>query len=339
MVRPGPSPLALVLRQMARDRAATRRVPSMLDHKRQRMIGSAHALFRGTAPLFYELLRDRPWLLPKLPGEGWNVGDMHLENVGAYRTDGGRVVFDLNDFDDAAEGPWALDVLRLGTSAFLAGRSFGADGPTLVGLVEALLEAYARAAFSGRARKAPTPAPIADLLTLVETRSKAAMLDARAPKLKGHRRFTLGTHFLGLPASVRREVPGLLATYRTVLGPRCPATAWTIEDASQRVAGTGSLGIVRVALMVSGDAGHERLLDLKQARPPAVAALVPQPRRDDAERMVAAARRHGDEAHAEVGVGLRGRDAIQLGERELRDTAEPHGGKRTDVGGGGRLQW
>lgn len=49
------------------------------------MLASPHAFLRGAAPLFYEILAARPDLAAGPPGEGWIVGDMHLENVGAYR--------------------------------------------------------------------------------------------------------------------------------------------------------------------------------------------------------------------------------------------------------------
>ena len=47
------------------------------------------------------------------------VGDIHLENYGTWRDEEGRLVWGVNDFDEAAEMPYALDLVRLGTSAVL----------------------------------------------------------------------------------------------------------------------------------------------------------------------------------------------------------------------------
>ena len=47
------------------------------------------------------------------------VGDIHLENYGTWRDEEGRLVWGVNDFDEAAEMPYALDLVRLGTSAML----------------------------------------------------------------------------------------------------------------------------------------------------------------------------------------------------------------------------
>jgi hypothetical protein len=48
------------------------------------------------------------------------VGDIHLENYGMWRDDDGRLVWGVNDFDEAAVMPYALDLVRLATSAALA---------------------------------------------------------------------------------------------------------------------------------------------------------------------------------------------------------------------------
>ncbi len=48
------------------------------------------------------------------------VGDIHLENFGTWRDADGRLVWGVNDYDEAAEMPYALDLLRLATSALLA---------------------------------------------------------------------------------------------------------------------------------------------------------------------------------------------------------------------------
>src|ERR1700752_1640440 len=47
------------------------------------------------------------------------VGDLHLENFGTWRDADGRLVWGVNDFDEAAEMPYVLDLIRLATSARL----------------------------------------------------------------------------------------------------------------------------------------------------------------------------------------------------------------------------
>src|SRR5450432_4823675 len=48
------------------------------------------------------------------------VGDLHLENFGTWRDVEGRLVWGINDFDEATRLPWSQDLARLATSAHLA---------------------------------------------------------------------------------------------------------------------------------------------------------------------------------------------------------------------------
>ena len=48
------------------------------------------------------------------------VGDAHLENFGTWRDAEGRLVWGINDFDDAAVMPYVFDLVRLCTSAKLS---------------------------------------------------------------------------------------------------------------------------------------------------------------------------------------------------------------------------
>jgi hypothetical protein len=48
------------------------------------------------------------------------VGDLHVENFGTWRDADGRLVWGVNDVDEAAMMPYTLDLVRLATSALLA---------------------------------------------------------------------------------------------------------------------------------------------------------------------------------------------------------------------------
>lgn len=291
----------LAVMQREFDRHATRRLPVTFQLKRQKMLSSPHAFLRGSAPLFYELLRRRPDLRAPLPGRGWIDGDMHLENFGAFRTDDGRVVFDLNDFDEAIpSAPWSDDLLRLAASCFLSGGFTGLAGSHMVELVETLVEAHSRAVFSKTAPKPPPlPRPLAFLLDRAQERSKRRMLDGRAPLVKGARHFQIGEKYLPLLPPAKRATPQLLAHYAERLGGACPVhlVKFSLEDAAQRIAGTGSLGVTRIAALVKSEE-RQFLYDIKEARPAAtLRAAEPESThaldlaeiKTDAERVVAGA--------------------------------------------------
>jgi uncharacterized protein (DUF2252 family) len=48
------------------------------------------------------------------------VGDLHVENFGTWRDADGRLIWGINDFDEATSLPWTHDLVRVAVSAFLA---------------------------------------------------------------------------------------------------------------------------------------------------------------------------------------------------------------------------
>jgi uncharacterized protein (DUF2252 family) len=289
---------SLAERQLENDRARTKRFPFLLARKLTRMSASPLALLRGSAPLFYELLAENPELADGPEGTGWLGGDMHLENFGAYRPDprndeGGKkkkndAVFDLNDFDDAVIGPWRLDVLRLSTSLLLAGRELGADGRLALDLTDRLLTAWARAAFD-EARLPPRPRPVRALVAQVGSRSRMALVDARTEVSHGRRRFVRGARYAELPKPVASSVASALAAYASCLPIEDqPHGELRIVDAALRIAGTGSLGSLRIGVLVEDvKPGSYSIFDMKEQGAPSATPLVRAPRKlSPAERVV-----------------------------------------------------
>jgi uncharacterized protein (DUF2252 family) len=297
-------PERLAQRQLGIDRKRTAQFPHLLAHKARRMMASPLALLRGSAPLFYEVLAAEPSLADGPAGDGWLVGDAHIENFGAYR--GGTlsvketrhshaaeaVVFDLNDFDEAAVGPWRYDVLRLTTSVLLGSREAGADGSRALDLVEALFDSYVGAAFHRR-RAPAAPQVVEGLVAKVRERTRQQMLDARTEVVHRHdRRFVRGDHFEELPRKLRAKAERALLKYAARLprSERVPADALEVMDAAFRVAGTGSLGVLRIAVLVRGKGGADGawIFDMKAQGAPSIAPLVRRAKADPAERVCAA---------------------------------------------------
>jgi len=296
-------PVRLARRQVEIDRARLSRFPELFDHKVARMVISPLALLRGSAPLFYEFLERHPALVEGPPGEGWLVGDAHLENFGAYRTGALKVsetrashsrenvVFDLNDFDDAFIGPWRLDVVRLLTSLVLGGREMGVDGRRALELCDALLGAYVDAVFH-RKRVPSGPLVVTRLVDKVRTRTRTELLDARTTVVRGARRFVRGARYAELTPKLRARAEKAFAKYGKKLArsDRVAAEALEVVDAVFRVAGTGSLGCLRVALLVRGKGGRDGawIFDMKAQGIPSSACLVRPPPLEPAERVVTA---------------------------------------------------
>jgi len=94
------------------------RVPALIKLKYQLMAASPFAYFRGAVPVMAADLSVLPntGLLSQL------CGDAHVRNLGAFAAPDGRLVFDINDFDETIRGPFEWDLKRLATSLVLAGR-------------------------------------------------------------------------------------------------------------------------------------------------------------------------------------------------------------------------
>lgn len=298
-------PARLAHRQLELDRVRTASMPSMLPHKIQRMVASPLSFLRGSASLFYELVERHPALRAGPPGEGWLVGDAHLENFGAYRAgilspaeskktrDAERIVFGPNDFDDAVVGPWRLDVLRLAVSLLLGGREIGADGPRVLSICDSLVRAYVGSAFYRR-RTSASPEPVKALVDQVRARTRKQLLDARTRVVRGKRRFVRGERYLELSPKLRKKAEVAFAKYvgRLAARERPPEHALEVIDAAFRVAGTGSLGCLRIAVLVRGKGGDEGewIFDMKEEGIPSPAMTLRPPRLEPAERVVTAIR-------------------------------------------------
>ena len=94
-------------------------VAADLGDKHEKMGDSAFAFLRATYWRWAETIFTVCPELAKAPPV-LAVGDTHLENFGTWRDDDGRLIWGVNDFDEAAEMPYPLDILRLATSAALA---------------------------------------------------------------------------------------------------------------------------------------------------------------------------------------------------------------------------
>lgn len=272
----GLDPPRLAERQIEIDIERTRGFPALLDRKHARMCASPLAFLRGSCPLFYEMLAARPDLADGPDGSGNLVGDLHIENFGAYEpgpyADDVRhpAIFDLNDFDDATRGPFRLDVIRLLTSLVVGSRELGTTGIESMELAEVLLAAYVDAAFHGAFPKT-LPHPVAGLIERASRRTfrqlAKVFVDAKT------HRFHATSRLVALAPEIANEVEPALMRYRERLeGARPKKAHLRVIDAAWRVAGTGSLGALRIAVLVKGK-DTPFLIDMKAQGAPSSEGL------------------------------------------------------------------
>jgi hypothetical protein len=94
-------------------------VEADLRLKHERMRAERFAFLRAT---YYRWAQRWPDLCPDLASapRALSVGDLHVENFGTWRDAEGRLVWGINDFDEAWRLPFTHDLVRLATSADLA---------------------------------------------------------------------------------------------------------------------------------------------------------------------------------------------------------------------------
>jgi uncharacterized protein (DUF2252 family) len=102
------------------------------------MLADPFSFYRGSAAV---MAAD----LAASPSSGIEImccGDAHVSNFGLYAAPHRSIVFDLNDFDEAAVAPAEWDVKRLVTSAIIGGRHAGYPGKAIRRCVERALAGY-----------------------------------------------------------------------------------------------------------------------------------------------------------------------------------------------------
>jgi uncharacterized protein (DUF2252 family) len=131
----GRDPVALLEEQ-----AATR-VPELVPIRYGRMLVSPFTFYRGAAKIMAHDLSA----LPRSGLDAQLCGDAHLSNFGGFASAERSLVFDLNDFDEALQGPFEWDVKRLVASFEICGRDRGFDDSVRRSAVLAAVRSYREA--------------------------------------------------------------------------------------------------------------------------------------------------------------------------------------------------
>lgn len=260
------------------------RLPELVSLRVQRMAESAFAFYRGSAAIMAADLAVEPNTGIFVP----SCGDAHLANFGFYASPQRSLVFDLNDFDEAAWAPWEWDLKRLATSVILAARFAGRDEQVTRDAVLGTVRAYA-AALRATATMSPldrfyahfeAETGIDNLPESAKRTLQAALKQARkrttqraTKKLAvadddGRLRFVpRPPTMLELPSEIKKQVYHLLHRYTESSSPEIRQLLhhFTVSDAIRRVVGVGSVGTrCSLTLFQDGD-GHTLILQAKQA--------------------------------------------------------------------------
>jgi uncharacterized protein (DUF2252 family) len=264
------------------------RVPALVSIKYDRMVASPFGFFRGAVPVMaYDLsLGPNTGIFTQL------CGDAHVRNLGAFAAPDGRLVFDINDFDETIRGPFEWDVKRMAASLILAGREAGAKHARCRDAARAFLTSYrttmhtfARMPVIELARfmvhRLQNVEPISQILRLAERATPLHSLEVlTVPAAEAHDRGIAtselpqrtrnpkGRIFQSAPpdltrvhGSAARHVLDSLSTYAETLEPARQhfLAQYTPVDIAFKVVGTGSVGLRDYCIYMQGNGARDPL--------------------------------------------------------------------------------
>lgn len=266
------------------------RVEALLPLRHQRMAENEFAFLRGAAALMARDLGSRP-------STGLHAqlcGDAHLANLGIFAGPDRSLVFDLNDFDETAHGPFEWDVMRLATSFLVAARqaghseTFAASLPGVVArayrdavtmfagmndldvwyyrIDTALMHSWARRDDSTSAAKA-----LRATESQAQARDRWSAIRKLTHVVDGARRFNDQPPLLtslGYGDDARAIVEGMFGQYKDTLqvDRRELLHRYQVIDVGHKVVGVGSVGLLAFVLLLRGRDDDDLLvLQVKQA--------------------------------------------------------------------------
>ncbi len=94
-------------------------VPADLARKHEQMRSAPFPFLRATFYRWAQIWADVCGEAARAP-QILAVGDLHVENFGTWRDSEGRLIWGVNDFDEAWQLPYTNDLVRLAASALLA---------------------------------------------------------------------------------------------------------------------------------------------------------------------------------------------------------------------------
>jgi hypothetical protein len=211
---------------------------SDLKLKHQLMAEDRFAFFRGTFYRWVQLWREKAKEWEKAP-KVLGVSDLHVANFGTWRDSEGRLVWGINDFDEAEEVPYTVDLIRLAASAWFAERAKD-YGHTFEAGCEAIVDGYQECLACGG-------------MPLVLADRNAWLRDLALARVKAHQKYW--EKFERTP-NVRHPLPAEVCMLLEQALPRNGLDYRVIH----RIAGVGSLGRQRflaIAEWQGGKVGRE----------------------------------------------------------------------------------
>jgi len=265
--------------------------PRAFRGKFRKMASDPFAFYRGSACLFYaDVTKAKDEWADERTSRVWIHGDLHVENFGTYMNSDGRLVFDVNDFDEAYVGHFSWDLRRFVGSLALLGWQKALPEETIRSLVGAYLRAYlAQVSHYANEDKDEdfalhldnTDGPVHAVLVAARLTSRVAMLDSMT-RFESHMRvFSENSSIRRLGGPERRKVERAFEGYLETIPEDKRfdrALFYEVRDVVGKSGfGIGSAGLPAYNILVEGysqSLDNDVVLSMKQATVPAVSRFV-----------------------------------------------------------------
>ncbi|MGW5768177.1 DUF2252 domain-containing protein [Streptomyces longwoodensis] len=270
--------------------------PAAFRVKFRKMAASAFAFYRGTAGLFYhdldaangpgESRGDSGPYQDERTSRVWIHGDLHAENFGTYMDSNGRLIFNVNDFDEAYVGPFTWDLKRFSASIALIGYAKALSDEQISELVAIYAGAYReriRSLATGAKSDEVPPftldtatGPLLDALRDARSLTRFGLLESMTEIRDFERRFAPGGGSIELDAATRYKVLAAFDGYLETLPDASLARpdSYRVKDVvGRRGIGIGSAGLPSYNILLEGHSDaleNDVVIYIKQAQTPAV---------------------------------------------------------------------
>lgn len=268
--------------------------PDRRAEKYTKMTQSAFSFYRGSAYLFYFDTTRQYFPYHSSPDRPtWIQGDLHFENFGAFRSEEGEIVYDVNDFDEGYVGSYLYDLLRMSVSIALVGRQpgYGYTQAQQHKLIMSYAESYYRQIrrfCEGKdhpgtfvMNEDTAKGPVRKLLRKLEKRRQSHFLEKVTAQMQTSRVFLETSELLIPSAAEQEQLEQAWSFYtQTVVSRSLNEEHFRIKDiAVKRGSGTASIGLDRYYILIEGgmeQAGtDDTVLEVKEVRVPVPAYFLP----------------------------------------------------------------
>jgi uncharacterized protein (DUF2252 family) len=272
--------------------------PVAFRGKYRKMAADPHAFYRGSACLYYADVtgEDDPFADDR-SSRIWIHGDLHVENFGTYLNSDGRLVFDINDFDEAYLGHFTWDLQRFAASLALVGWQKALPEEDVRRLIGKYVRSYLSQVDDYRHSENDddfalhldnTHGPIRDALVVARLQRRADLLDGTTVLVEGTRRFNEDTSLRRLSRTERSKVVRAFERYLDTIPEDKRFDRGLFYELRDVVGksgfGIGSAGLPAYNLLVEGYSqalDNDVVLSMKQANVPALSRFVDSSQVDD----------------------------------------------------------